>query len=337
MRPLAPLARLLVASALALSVFGVFGVFDAVAPRPAEAAIVERVVAVIGERPILLSELRHRARPHLIAIASQSPSAAQQAAAESEKIRELLTRMIDDRLEEIAADKARLSVSAEEVDAGIKNVAASQRLSVPELLTEAGRQGLSEQDYRDEIRRQLLEGKLIQLRVRGRVRVTETDARAAYTRWLRDFGGDVVIEPRILALRIQQGATAQDIQVRETFAQELAIRARKGEDFCKLVTEYSDDTQTKTTCGSRGPQPMQALFAPLQELVKKLGAGETGEPLRFGNEAILIVQVRDAAHIPKFEEVKDAMLERAFSEAMERQRKAWLQELRRGLYIDVRL
>jgi peptidyl-prolyl cis-trans isomerase SurA len=330
MRPLASIARLLAVSALALGVL-------AGAPRPARAAIVERVVAVIGERPILLSELGHRARPHLIAIAAQAPSPAQQAAAESEKIRELLTRMIDDRLEEIAADKARLSISAEEVDAGIKNVAASQRLSVPDLLAEAARQGLSEQDYRDEIRRQLLEVKLIQLRVRGRVRVTETDARAAYARWLRDFGGDVVIEPRILALRIQLGATAQDIQVRETFAQDLAMRARKGEDFCKLVAQYSDDTQTKTTCGSRGPQPMQALFPPLQELVKKLGAGETGDPLRFGNEAILIVQVRDAAHVPKFEEVKEAMLERAFGEAMERQRKAWLQELRRGLYIDVRL
>ncbi len=330
MRPPRHFARLLLASLL--------GIGLSLAPiRPARAAIVERVVAVIGERPILLSELRHRARPHLIAIAAQSPTPAQQAAAESEKIRELLTRMIDDRLEEIAADKARLSISAEEVDAGIKNVAASQRLSVPDLLNEAQRQGLSEQDYRDEIRRQLLEGKLIQLRVRGRVRVTETDARAAYTRWLRDFGGDAVVEPRIVALRIQPGATAQDIEVRETFAQELVIRARKGEDFCALVAQYSDDTQTKTTCGSRGPQPLQALFPPLQELVKKLGAGETGEPLRFGNEAILVVQVRDAAHVPKFEEVQGAMLERAYGDAMERQRKLWLQELRRGLYIDVRL
>lgn len=305
--------------------------------RVAEAAIVERVVAVIGDRPILLSELRHRARPHLMAIAAQNPTPAQQAAAESDKIRELLTRMIDDRLEEIAADKARISVSAEEVDNGIKNVAASQRISVPDLLNEAQRQGLSEQDYRDEIRRQLLEGKLIQLRVRGRVRVTEADARATYNRWIRDSGGDAVAEPRILALRIQPGATDQDIQVRETFARELVTRARRGEDFCKLVKEYSDDTQTKTTCGSRGPQPLQALFPPLREIVQKLKADETGEPLRFGNEAILIVQLRDGAHIPQYDEVKDAMLDRAYGEQMERQRKLWLQELRRGLYIDVRL
>jgi len=322
---------------LTCGVVGLGVAFAALPPRRAEAVVVERVVAVIGDRPILLSELRHRARPHLLAIASQNPTPAQQAAAESEKFRELLTRMIDDRLEEIAADKARLSVSAEEVDNGIKNVAASQRLSVPDLLNEAQRQGLSEQDYRDEIRRQLLEGKLIQLRVRGRVRVTEADARVTYTRWIRDSGGDAVVDPRILALRIQPGATDQDIKVRETFAQEIVIRSRKGEDYCKLVAAYSDDTQTKTTCGSRGPQPLQALFGPLREIVQKLGPGETGDPLRFGNEAILIVKVNDAAHIPSFEEVKEAMLDRAFGEAMDRQRKLWLQELRRGLYIDVRL
>ena len=31
------------------------------------------------------------------------------------------------------------------------------------------------------------------------------------------------------------------------------------------------------------------------------------------------------------------MAERAFGEAMERQRALWLEELRRGVYIDVRL
>ena len=48
------------------------------------------------------------------------------------------------------------------------------------------RRGITEQDFRDEIRRQILEGKLIELRVRPRVRVTEQDARAAYQHWVTD-------------------------------------------------------------------------------------------------------------------------------------------------------
>ena len=105
--------------------------------------------------------------------------------------RELLNRMIDDRLEEQAADKAHIAVTPEEVDAAIKNIAQNGRIAVKDLIYEARREGLSEQDYRDEIRRQVLEGKLVQLRVRGRVRVTEEDARAAYTHLGQGDGGPV--------------------------------------------------------------------------------------------------------------------------------------------------
>ena len=41
--------------------------------------------------------------------------------------------------------------------------------------------------------------------------------------------------------------------------------------------------------------------------------------------------------VPAFEQVKEKMIDRAFVEATERQRKLWLQELRRGVYVDVRL
>ena len=77
--------------------------------------------------------------------------------------------MIDDRLEEQAADKARISVSLDEVDNAIRNIAAQGKIDSRALIGEAKKQGLTEQDYRDELRRQVLEGKLVQLRVRGRV------------------------------------------------------------------------------------------------------------------------------------------------------------------------
>src|SRR5580704_16895146 len=149
-------------------------------PRPAGAVVVERVVAVVGDRPILLSELRHRARPFLFRIAMSTPNATQQVAAESEMMRDLLNRIIDDRLEESAADKARIVITSDEIDNAVRNVATQAHVKPSELIAEAKHQGLTVQDYRDEIRRQLLEGKLVQLRVRGRVRVTEQDARAAY-------------------------------------------------------------------------------------------------------------------------------------------------------------
>ena len=307
------------------------------AAADAQASIVERVVAVVGERPILLSELRHRGRPHQYRIVAQIPDPARQTAAETEMFRELLNRMIDDRLEEQAADKAHLTVTPEEVDGALKNVAANAKISVRDLVGEARKQGLTEQDYRDEIRRQILEGKLVNLRVRGRVRVTEQDARASYTHWLKEVGEQHQVDVRILALRILPGSNQSDVKARETLALQIATDARSGKDFCELVKNYSEDTTTKDTCGSRGPQPFQLLVPELQQAISGMKAGEVADPIKIGEQAILVVQLAQAPKIPTFEQVKDQMTERAFGEAMERQRKQWLLELRRGVYIDVRL
>jgi hypothetical protein len=51
---------------------------------------------------------------------------------------------------------------------------------------------------------------------------------------------------------------------------------------------------------------------------------------------VLIVQLHSSKMLT-YEEVKPEMEQRAFGEVMERQRKMWLSELRRGVYVDVRL
>ena len=309
--------------------------------RPSDASIVERIVAVVGERPILLSELRLRGRPHLWRIAASTPNPTQQAAQESEMFRELLNRLIDERLEETAADKSHITVSPEEVDNGIRQVASQTKLQPKDVIAEAKKQGLTEQDYRDEIRRQVLEGKLIQLRVRGRVRVTEQDARAAYGRWVKEVTQQNPVDLKIIVLQVPPG-NPQTAAARQVLAEELSNRARKGDDFCQLVLDYSEDPTTKQTCGSRGAVPMNMLFPELQQAATSLKPGETAAPINFrdpmGNSAILVVQLASKQPaIPAYDQVKDQMMERAFVDATERQRKLWLSELRRGVYIDVRL
>lgn len=313
------------------------------APRPAEAAIVERVVAVVGERPILLSDLRHRARPHLARIAAQAGNTAQAAALENEAFRELLNRMIDERLEEQAADKARLTITPEEIDAGIRQVAQQANLSPRDLLAEAKRSGLTEQDYRDEIRRQVLEGKLLNLRVRNRVRVTEQDALAAYNAYVRQAQQQNLVDLRILVLDVAPGSTQQDLQVRQTLAQSIVQQARQpGANFCQLITSYSTQPQLKANCGSNGPLPLANLPPELQSLARTLKEDEVSDPFLFrdpsGAQALLIVKMgASAAKPPPFEQVKDQMMDRAFLDALDRQKREWLKELRRGVYIEVRL
>jgi hypothetical protein len=125
-------------------------------------------------------------------------------------------------------------------------------------------------------------------------------------------------------------------------AEDLSRRGRAGEDFCELVLNYSQDPTTKSTCGSRGAVPLQQLFPELQQAATSLKPGEVSKPIAFrdpmGNSAMLVVQLAQAQpSVPPYEQVREQMMERAYIEATERQRKLWLSELRRGVYIDVRL
>ena len=185
----------------------------------------------------------------------------QQAAQETEMSHELLNRMIDDRLEERAADQARLGVAPQEVDRALKHVADQARITVRDLIVEANRQGLTEQDYRDEIRRQVLEGKLIELRVRGHVHVTEEDARASYRQWLREYEARPPVDVRTIAMRIPPGASDAAIDTQLRLADQIVARARSGQSFCKLVNQYSPPVGGIHACGDTGPQPIDALQA----------------------------------------------------------------------------
>ncbi len=310
------------------------------APRAAHAVVVERVVAVIGDKPLLLSDLKRRARPSLFQLYASTATPTEIAIQEGRIQKDVLNRMVEERLVEQAAERAKKTISGPDVDRAIQTRAEALKLSVPALFQEAKRSGLTEQDYRDEIRRQLLEGKLIQLRLAGRLNITEDEGRAAYMKWVRDIGDDKLVDLRILPMRIPAGATEEQAARVVAVAQNVTDRVRKKEDFCDLVAQYSEDPAAKAGCGGRGMQPLSAFFGPIQEAARSLQTGEVSEPVRFragADEVVLVVYMVKAPGIPSFEDVKPQMMERALGDAVEKQRKLWLDELKRGVYIDVRI
>lgn len=316
----------------------------------ARAVVVERIVAVIGDRPILLSELRARARPFLLQIAQRVPPGPQQAAAESQTLKDLMEKMVDEELTQQAADKAHVSVSETEIDNAFTNIAASQSLSVRELFKEAeARSGLTEQEYRDEIRRQILEGKMLQLRMQGKVRVTEEDLKSAYERTLREERKHREYHPAWIVLRVFPGSSPEAVEQRKVLAEELTARARRGEDFAELARQYSDDSATRATGGDlgiRAPQASQSaltgkreVMSPeLEAVLAPLEAGDVAAPTRAG-DAIVILKLlsRQPSRYTTYEAAKAEVVQRYQAELMERTKRKWLEDLKRRTHLDVRL
>jgi peptidyl-prolyl cis-trans isomerase SurA len=320
------------------------------AVSPAHAVLVERIVAVVGDRPVLLSELRGRAKPFLLQIQQKVPPGAQQAAAESQLFKELIQKVVDDELISQAAEKAKISVASDELQNAMRNLAQNEGVQISELYRLARvRSGLTEQEYRDEIRRQVLEGKMLQLRVKGRVRVTEDDVRAMYDRTLKDELRRREYHPAWIVLRLMPGASKEAIEERRRLAATLAERARRGEDFAQLARQYSDDTATREAGGDlgvRAPQGTQAAMTGRREVMSpeleaaifQLKPGEVAAPLPAADALVILKLVsRQPSRYTTFDAARGEMIQRVQNEIFEKAKRKWLEELKRRTHLEVRL
>src|SRR5690606_3157395 len=231
---------------------------------------------VIGERAILLSELRECAEPGLIQIYQSVPPGAQRNAAISQLYRAVLERLVDEELQRRAAQQSRLTVSAREVDEALERVAAQNAITVDKLLTEAKNSGLSERAYRDELRRQLLEAKLINVRLQGRIRVTDEDIRSAYRKLVLEERSQLSFTPAWIVLEAGTGPEEQRAQ--RELAERIAAQAKAG-DFGALAREHSTDGSSRAAGGRLSPmRPTQLPPAPAPRAGRDVAAHPFGQP-----------------------------------------------------------
>ncbi len=316
-------ARLLSASAL-LCLLAVAG--------PLAATVVERVVAVVGERAILLSDLRKRAAPYLTQIHATVPQGAQQNAAISQLYKSLVERMVDEELEQRAAQQAKVIVTEREVEEALGRVAAQNGISVERLLAEAYRSGMEQGQYREELRRQLLQAKLINVRLQGRIRVTEDDLKSSYRK--------IVLEERE-KLNVKVGWVVIPIKGDGKQQRELAERvasAASTTNFAELARRYSADPATSQQGGAL-PSAMPDQLPPVvHRAVSALDVGETS-PVLTMNGAYVVIKVleRQESQLPAYNEARQELSERVYIEKMNAARRSWLDNLRRQHHVEVRL
>jgi peptidyl-prolyl cis-trans isomerase SurA len=317
--------------ALALT-FAVTGAPDA------GATVIERVVAVVGEQAVLLSQLRERARPFLQRMEQQSPDGAQRAAATSQLYGQLVQRLVEEELEQKAANRANISVTAREVDDALGRIAQQNQVTVDRVVEEATKSGMNEAAYRQEIRRQLLEAKLLNLRIQGRLRISEEDIRAAYQRLVTDERKNLGFELAWIRVSAPHSLSTSELKARRAEADRVVAAARRGDDFGLLAAKHSSDPRTAAQGGRLGKLKPGQLPPQLDAVVLTLDTGAVSEPMRDGDDFVILkVLSRDESQLPTFEDSKDELGQRVYMEKMNKARTHWINGLKRQTHVEVRL
>lgn len=296
-----------------------------------DASIVERVVAVVGEHPILLSELKRRAAP----FAKTLPGGPQQLAqARSRLYSEMLNRMIDEQLVQRSATQSQLKVTDAEVEAAIERVAKGNHVSVGQLLTEVERSGVTPTDYRRELRSQLLDAKVMNVRLQGRVRMTEEDLKAEYARLTLDERRELPVRLAVVRIQLAPG----ERQRARALADSIVAQARSGADFGALSEQHSSDSATRDARGELAPVKVTQLPKEIGQLVLGLSPGDVSAPVESDGVLVVVKLLeRPESSLPAFESVLPQLEQRVQLQKMDAARRNWLDSLRKTTHIEIRL
>lgn len=302
---------------------------------PAAATIVERVVAVVGEQPILLSEVRTRIKPFEAQIGG---AGAEGAAQRSQLFSQMLERMVDEELLRRAASQVKVTVTQEEVDAAIERVARGNKVSPEELMLEIERSGVNRSQYRREIRGQLLDAKVMNVRLQGRVSISPDDVKAEYNQLVLDERRVLPVHLAVIRMEAPSTLSASENQRVASLAAELAQRARKGESFEQLSSQYSSDPQDRAARGLLPEITPNQMPPELANQVINLDAGEITDPvLSDGAWIILKVIERAPSSLPSYADAEPQLMQRVQMRKMEKARRRWLDDMRKRTHVEVRL
>jgi parvulin-like peptidyl-prolyl isomerase len=149
------------------------------APAKGGWTTVDSVIAVVNADVVLRSELDRRMaglKPQLDAI----KDAAERAKKRVEATEQVTQSLIDERLMAQEATRIGLGVSDQELERAVAEVKAKNKLDDAGLTKALKEQGLTLAQYREELRSQIAQAKVVNILLRPRVQITEQELRAAY-------------------------------------------------------------------------------------------------------------------------------------------------------------
>ncbi|MFQ5663161.1 MAG: peptidylprolyl isomerase [Terriglobia bacterium] len=303
----------------------------AAAPESVQRVVLEEIVARVNNEIITLSDLE-RSRELLREELGAKHSGAELEAKVQEQAGDLLRDLIDQALLVQRGDDLGLSVEAAVIKR-LDRIRQNMRLETMEELEQAvTARGSDFEDFRQQLRQQILTDLVIQREVAGKVMVDTEEMRQYYLKHREEMAQPEQFRLREILVS-SQDRTPEQLDAR---TREILEKIRKGEKFDELAKQYSD-APTAAPGGELGYFEPEKLAPAIREVVTKLREEGVSDPLRT-REGYLILQLVEhiPAGIPPYEKIKGLVRQKLYFDRVQPALREYLSELRREAFISVR-
>jgi peptidyl-prolyl cis-trans isomerase SurA len=265
----------------------------------AQTTAIDSIVAVIDEDVILRSELEQAVGN----IKTQYAKQAGQLPPENILERQVLERLILQRLQINRAKEISIRVSDAELTQVIENIAKSNNMTQAQFQQRLQQDGLAFEDYRNNLRDELMQQRLRQSYVQSRVQISEAEV-DQFVAAQQSTGPEVLLANILVAL--PESPTAEQVETAKRKIDGILDLVRKGQmTFQAAAIRYSD-AQNALDGGQIGWRTMDSIPPQFTTMLAQMKAGDITEPVRGPNgyQLIQVAEVRDSQAAQLVEEFR---------------------------------
>jgi len=299
-------------------------------------AVVDRVVAVVNEEVITLSEVDRVIAPFL-----KEAVKAEDRLERKEQLnrirRQALDTLIEEKLIDFEVKKAGIKVTPREVEAIVDDIKKQNKATQQDLEMALAKEGMTFEQYKTQIEKRVLRTKLVQWSVKVEPKASEKQLRDFYEQNAERYKTPETFRPAHILFGIPKEAPPEKVQEVRKKCQEVLERIRKGEDFGEMALLYSQDPSAKER-GDLGYFKKGELLPAFEKELNRLRVGEVGGIIRteFGFHLIKLLDRRGGTPMP-FEEAKARVQREYFESEMDRAVRRFITSLKEKSVIDIRL
>lgn len=306
------------------------------------ADVVDRSIAIVNEDTITLSEVNELGKSFFQKITEETP--ANQVADVLQQARKtVIDKLIDKKLLLQQAKKLNIRVSDEDVENALKNIIANNKSTMEQFRKEIGAMGISEKQYREDLRDQILSSKLINYEIRSKVIISDENIKDYYdnnqpTGKIGETGDYYILQIGCTWEAKDRDGTKPTQAEAKAKAEKVRSLALKGDDFKALAKQYSD-LPSAADGGDLGAFQQHEMAPYIRDAVVTLKTGEISQIVEIekGYQFFKLLPNQEAKNAtkPSYESVKEQIRDKLYQQAMELRYKDWLKDIRDKAYIKI--
>lgn len=307
-----------------------------VTPALAYAEVADRIVAVVNDEIITLTEF------------NTAFESVRKKVEETYKDQDLtkiipearlavLNRMIDQNLIEQEAKKSSIVIKDDELTDTINDFLARTSISMDALLKDLAKTGSNFETYKKEVRDQLVRSRLVRRELKYKVTVSEEEIGDYYLKHRADYEGKEAVRINQILILIPKSIDAATKAKLRADVDLIYKRLKDKEPFESLAAKYSQGPAAASG-GDIGFVERGMILPEVENVAFKLQKDEISNVIEspIGFHIIKAIDRRGAG-IKPIESVRLEIRDRIEGQKMEKKYIEWIKELREKSHVEIKL